>query len=123
MPKDKTSRTRRKTVRTSIKRLSAVACAILAVVSALAYFRNDLLLLSLMSVSPDGMQHDMPSGSILIPYDNGLCRLHALDNATGRIHDDGLVDCLDASEQNSAAWKSLTDQQRANQIRRSFRHE
>jgi hypothetical protein len=122
MPQDKTSRTQRKSVRISIKRLGA-ACTMLAVASGLAYFRNDLPLLILASGGSDGAQRDIPSGSILIPYDNGMCRLHALDNATGHIEDNGIVDCLDAADQNSAAWKSLTDQQRANQIRRSFRHE
>jgi hypothetical protein len=123
MPKDKNSRTQRKAVRTFIKRVGAAACAILAVLSVLIYFRNDLPLLSLASVNPNGTQRNIPSGSILIPYDNGLCRLHALDNATGQIEDDGFVNCLDAYDQNSAAWKSLADQQRATEIRRSFRHE
>jgi hypothetical protein len=100
-----------------------MACATLAILSALAYFRNDLPITGLWSVSPPRTARNIPSGSILLPYDNGLCRLHAIDNATGKIQDDGVVNCLDAADQNTTAWKSLADQQRATEIRKSFRHE
>ena len=88
------------------------------------YFRDDL---PTWKMSPAGSQsagRGVPYASILIPYNpnKGLCRLRAIDNATGRIEDDGLVDCSDASAQNSLAWKSLVDEERANEIRRSFRH-
>jgi hypothetical protein len=122
MPKDKNSRTQHKAVRSYIKRAGAAACA-LAVVGALAYFRSDLPFLNLSSVDPHATKHDLPSGSILIPYDDGLCYLHAIDNATGHIRDYGLVNCLDASDQNSAAWKSMVDQLKATEIRKSFRHQ
>jgi hypothetical protein len=121
MPKDK--KTQRKAVRTFIRRVGAAAVAMLAVVCALVYFRNDLPIISLSSASPHWTNGNIPHGSILIPSDNGLCRLHALDNATGRIQDDGFVNCTDASDQNSAAWKSMADELRATEIRKSFRHE
>jgi len=125
MPKDANAGTQRKTVRLSIKRLGAVACALAAICYGLVYFRDDLLIWKMSLVSPQPAGHSVPYASILIPYNlyKGLCRLHALDNATGRIEDDGLVDCKDASAQNSAAWKSLVDQERASEIRRSFRHQ
>jgi hypothetical protein len=69
------------------------------------------------------MAHIVPTGSILIPYKNGVCRLNAINNATGQIQDGGLVDCTDAADQNTVAWKPLVDAQRATQIRKSFRHE
>jgi hypothetical protein len=100
-----------------------MACVTLAILSTLAYFRNDLPIPGFWSVSPQQAKHNVPSGSILLPYDNGLCRLHAIDNATGRIQDDGVVNCLDAADQNTTAWKSLADQQKATEIRKSFRHE
>jgi hypothetical protein len=100
-----------------------MACVTLAVLGALAYFRNDLPIPGFLSVGAQRTEHNIPSGSILLPYDNGLCRLHAIDNATGRIQDDGVVNCLDAADQNTTAWKSLADQQRATEIRKSFRHE
>ena len=125
MPKDKTPGTERKTVRFSIKRLGAIACAMAGVCYGLIYFRDDLPKWTMSSASPQGAGHDVPYASIIIPYNpyKGLCRLHALDNATGKIEDGGLVDCKDASVQNSVAWKSLVDQERANEIRRSFRHQ
>jgi hypothetical protein len=124
MPKDKTSGAQRKTVRFSIRRLSTVACVVAAVGYGLVYFRDELPALK-MSSSPQSAGRGVPYASILIPYNpyKGLCRLHALDNATGQIEDNGLVDCKDASTQNSVAWKSLVDQERASEIRRSFRHQ
>jgi hypothetical protein len=124
MPKDMKPGTERKTVRFSIRRLGAIACATAAVCYGLIYFRDDLPALKLSS-APQSAEHGMPYASILIPYNpyKGLCRLHALDNATGKIEDGGLVDCKDASVQNSVAWKSLVDQERASEIRKSFRHQ
>jgi hypothetical protein len=129
MPKDKTAGTQRKVVRFSIKRLGTAACVMAAICYGLVYFRDDLLTWDLltwkMSSAPQPAGHGVPYASIIIPYNpnKGLCRLHALDNATGKIEDDGLVDCKDASAQNSVAWKSLVDQERASEIRRSFRHQ
>jgi hypothetical protein len=90
----------------------------------LVFFRDELPTWKMSSASQSAGR-GVPYASILIPYNpyKGLCRLHALDNATGKIEDDGLVDCKDASAQNSVAWKSLVDQERANEIRRSFRHQ
>jgi hypothetical protein len=123
MPKDSRSAKRRKSVRTLIKRLGAAICVTVPVVCGLAYFRKDLLFLSLSSAGPRVTVHEIPSGWILVPYDNGLCRLRALDNATGQIQDGGVVNCLDAADKNTAVWKSLSDQARATEIRKSFRHE
>jgi hypothetical protein len=124
MPKDKNSGAQRKAVRISIKRLSTLACAVAAVGYGLVYFRDALPTWKMSSASQSA-GHGVPYASILIPYNpnKGLCRLHALDNATGKIEDDGLVDCKDASVQNSVAWKSLVDQERASEIRKSFRHQ
>jgi hypothetical protein len=125
MPKDKNAGAQRKAVRFSIRRLSAVACAMAAVLCGLVYFQDELPTWKMSSVGPRSTGRGVPYGSILIPYNpyKGLCRLHSLDNATGQIEDDGLVDCKDASTQNSVAWKSLVDQERASEIRKSFRHQ
>lgn len=130
MPKDKKSGTQRKTVRFSVRRLGAVSCAMAAVCYGLVYFQDDLPTLDSLTWSPSSnhgqsAKHGLPYASILIPYNpnKGLCRLHALDNATGQIKDDGLVDCSDASAQNTVAWRSLGNAQKANEIRKSFRHQ
>jgi hypothetical protein len=123
MPKDTNPGTQRKAVRSLFKRLGAAACVTVSVVCGLVYFHKDLPFLNLSSASPHPTTHEIPNGSILIPYDNGLCRLHALDNTTGRIRDGGVVNCVQATDQNTAVWKSLSDQARATEIRKSFRHE
>jgi hypothetical protein len=125
MPKNKKPRTQRKTVRTRIfdKRFVATACAMAAVLCGIVYFRSGLPTLSLSSAGLHQTAHNVPTGSILIPYRNGVCRLRAIDNATGQIQDDSLVDCTDAADQNTVAWKPLVDAQKATKIRKSFRHE
>ncbi len=125
MPKSKQPKTQSKAVRSRIfdKRLYVVAGAMATVVSALAYFREDLPMLHFSSAGPHLTVRSIPNGFILIPYENGVCRLNAIDNATGHIVDGGLVNCADASDRNSAAWKSLADQLKATEIRKSFRHE
>jgi hypothetical protein len=128
MRKNKKPRTQRKAVRRYIfdKRFVATACAMAAVLCGIVYFRSDLPMLSLSNLSSADsrqMAHIVPTGSILIPDKNGVCRLKAIDNATGQIQDDGLVDCMDAADQNTVAWKPLVDAQKATQIRKSFRHE
>jgi hypothetical protein len=116
----------RKAVRTYFfdKRFCTVAVLIVAAAGGLGYFRTDLPMLHLSSAPPRETPHGLPSGSILIPYgDNGLCRLRAIDTATGQVREYGTVNCLDAADQNTAAWKSLVDQQKASEIRKSFRRE
>jgi hypothetical protein len=114
----------RTTHRTSIfdKRSCTVAAAIVIVLGGLAYFRNDLPMLTLSSAGPQ-IPRDLPHGAILIPDGDGRCRLRAIDTKTGQVWDDGLVDCLDAADQTSAAWQSFGEQQKASQIRKSFRSE
>jgi hypothetical protein len=125
MQMQKIKKPRRKVIRTYLfdKRFVAAACVMAAVVYGGAHFRNDLPMLNLASAGSRPTEHIVPAGSILIPYGNGACRLHAIDNATGRIQDDGLVDCSAASDQNTVAWKPLVDAQKATEIRKSFRHE
>jgi hypothetical protein len=128
MRKNKKPRTQRKAVRTRIfdKRFVAMACVTAAIVCTIVYFRSDLPMPSLSNLSSTGsrqMAHIVPTGSILIPDKKGVCRLKAIDNATGQIEDGGLVDCTDAADQNTVAWKPLVDVQKVTQIRKSFRHE
>jgi hypothetical protein len=125
MPNNASSRTRQKAVRTYFlsKRIGGAACIAAALMGGLAYFREDLPLPDFSAAGSRVTERGIPEGSILIPYDDGLCRLHALDNATGQIQDGGLVNCRDASDRNSAAWKSMVDQLKATQIRKSFRHD
>ncbi|MGA7433291.1 MAG: hypothetical protein WBQ24_08845 [Xanthobacteraceae bacterium] len=125
MRKNKKPKTQRKAVRTRIfdKRFVVTACATAAVLCGIVYFRSALPALSLSSADSHQTAHNVPAGSILIPYGNGDCRLKAIDNTTGQIQDDGLMDCADAADQNTVAWKPLANVQKATEIRKSFRHE
>ena len=121
MPKSK----RPGSLRTFIfdKRFCAVAATIAAVVGGLVYFRDNLPMLAFSTASSHTIARDLPNGSILMPYSDGVCHLNAIDTKTGRISDDGLVDCKDAADKNTAAWKSFVEEQKASEIRKSFRHE
>jgi hypothetical protein len=66
---------------------------------------------------------ELPAGAILIPVGDGICRMNALDNATGKIMDYGVVKCSNASEQNLDAWKQATRKDKFVEIPKSFRHE
>jgi len=44
----------------------------------------------------------------------------SLDNATGQIHDEGIVNCAAAAGKNAEAWGQLLSDQKATQIRRAF---
>lgn len=65
----------------------------------------------------------MPEGAILIPAGDGLCRMHALDNATGQIMNYGVVNCSQASEQTLETWRRAMSKDRFVEIGKSFRHE
>jgi hypothetical protein len=84
------------------------------------YCRSDLPMM-FSSVS-QRTERTLPDGLIIQPHDNStLCQLHVIDSATGQIRDKGLADCLDAVGHNAAAWRTLTNAQKAAEIRKSFR--
>jgi hypothetical protein len=58
------------------KRFFTVAAAIAAALGGLAYFRNDLPMLTFSSTGSQQTARDLPNGSILIPYGDGICRLN-----------------------------------------------
>jgi hypothetical protein len=96
-------------------------CLIVAVLFGLTYFRADLLVLRLFTISSQQAERKLPNGLILLPQDDSkLCQLHAIDSATGEIRNEGLEDCLDAMARNADAWKPLTNAQKAAEIRKSF---
>lgn len=103
--------------------LASVFCAIGILLCGLAYWQAPLFL-NLLSMRWQQADLKLPDGAILLPYDNqNRCRLREINTATGRIRDNGLVDCLDASARNAEAWRPLTNQQKAAEIRKSFRGE
>jgi hypothetical protein len=102
------------------------ACAIVVVgVAGSAYlFRSSLLpTTNPPPVVAEVAKSNLPPGAILIPAGDGVCRMRALDNTTGRIMDYGVVKCSPASEQNLDAWKRATNQDKFVEIGKSFRHE
>jgi hypothetical protein len=66
---------------------------------------------------------NLPIGAILIPDAHGVCHLHALENAAGRIDDYGIVDCSTAVNEMSAAWRRATNMDAGIEVSKSFRHE
>jgi hypothetical protein len=110
----------------SVNRTVYAASAI--VVAALAgsayFFRSSLL--SAPSRPPavaEVTKVDRPSGAILMPMGDDRCLMRALDNATGRIEDYGVVNCSKASSQNWDAWRRAMSQDKFVEIGKSFRHE
>jgi hypothetical protein len=49
--------------------------------------------------------------------------MNALDNATGKIMDYGVVKCSNAAEQNLDSWKQATRKDKFVEIPKSFRHD
>ena len=106
---------------TTFDKCGYVACALLAVVLALIHFRAALPELNFASaVSRDKHDvlhekkndvlrdnHDVLSGSILVPYANDVCRQRLIDNATGQIRGGGLVNCETAMARNTEAWAEV----------------
>ena len=102
------------------------ACAIVvAVLAGSAYLFRSALLPT--ANRPPGVAQvakvDLPAGVILIPAGDGICRMHALDNATGQIMDYGVVECSNASEQNLNSWMGAMRKDKFVEIPKSFRHE
>lgn len=61
------------------------------------------------------------SGSILfVPLSGNTCRQNLIDNATGEIRGNGLVECDEAKAQNAARWAAQVALQRQMAIRDSF---
>jgi hypothetical protein len=104
----------------------AVAGTIVAVLGSVAYFTGMLPTSSPPLAPPTLPQEtkiDLPISAILIPAGEGICRMHALDNATGQIMDYGVVKCSNASAQNLDAWNRATNKDKFVEIGKSFRHE
>jgi hypothetical protein len=119
MPNKRPAKTQRKAFRIFVKPAYMV-CAIIAALCGVSHFRNSLPTLIFLSADSHGSERDLPNGSILIPQEDGVCRLREIDTETSQIHDGGLVNCLDAAAQNTESWKWVTNAQKANEIRRSF---
>ena len=110
------------------KKMAYVAVvAILALAGGLVYFEFSSSSSNAPQVvaqqAPQQMKPDLPTGAILIPVGGGVCKMRALDNATGQIADFGIVNCSNASDHNMDAWRRAMSKDRFVEVGKSFRHE
>jgi hypothetical protein len=115
------TRPRRKAARTgSFYRRVGVVCVLFASSWTVVYYSGDIPAL-LQSPAISRSELDVPNGSLLFsPFSDNTCRQSLIDNATGRIQDNGFVDCEVAKSRNAAEWATLTATKRAMAIRGSF---
>jgi hypothetical protein len=108
-----------------LKAIYAACAIVVAVLAGSAYlFRNSLLpTTSPPPVVAQVAKVELPPGAIFIPAGDGICRMRALDNASGRVMDYGIVNCSPASKENLEDWRRATSQDRFIEIGKSFRHE
>jgi hypothetical protein len=107
-----------------LKVLLAGAIGLVAIAGCGYLFKDSLLpRKDPQPVAVQATQAEFPAGAILIPIGDGICRMNALDNATGKILDYGVVQCSNASEKNSKAWMEATRKDKYIEIGKSFRHE
>ena len=88
------TRPRRKAARTgSFYRRAGVTCVLLVSSWTVVYYRGDIpALLQSPAISRNELK--VPNGSLLFsPFSDNTCRQSLIDNATGRIRDNGFVDC------------------------------
>jgi hypothetical protein len=128
MVTEKQTQPQRKTFRAyAFNKISyAAVSTIVAVLGGVAYFTGVLPKSSpppAPPVIPQQTKINLPNGAILIPGANGICHLHALDNSTGAILDYGVVDCSNAADNNSTAWRRATNSDVGTEVSKSFRHE
>lgn len=120
MRPNRETRPRRKAARTgSFYARAGVACVLFASSSTAIYYSGDISALS-RSSAMSRSELEMPHGSLLSPFSDNTCRQSLIDNATGRIRDNGFVDCEVAKSENAAEWATLTATKRAMAIRGSF---
>ena len=115
-------RPRRKAARAgSFYRRAGVACALFVTLWTVVYYRGDIPALFQSPAIPRESEPELPNGSLLFsPFSDNTCRRRLIDNATGRIRDNGFVDCEVAKTQNAEEWPTLTATKRAIAIRGSF---
>ncbi len=115
------TRPRRKAARTgSFYRRAGVTCVLLVSSWTVVYYRGDIpALLQSPAISRNELK--VPNGSLLFsPFSDNTCRQSLIDNATGRIQDNGFVDCEVAKARNAKEWAILTATKRAMAVRGSF---
>lgn len=89
-------RPRRKAARAgSFYRRAGVACALfVSSWTVVYYYRGDIPELFQSLAIPRESEPELPNGSLLFsPFSNNTCRQSLIDNETGRIRDNGFVDC------------------------------
>lgn len=102
---------------------AASATVVVAALVGSAYFFRRLLLTTPPTALAVVPKVNIPTAAIIIPDGDGICRIHALDNATGQISDDGVVNCSNASNQNTETWLRAMGKDKYIEIGKSFRHE
>ena len=99
------------------------ACALVTVLCVLPQFLYDLPGLGVSAAPLDETKQGPLPGSILIPYTGDICHQRMIDNASGQIRGDRLVNCDDAAAQNAHAWGQIMSEIKVTAIRKSFEHE
>ena len=103
---------------------AAYAIVVAAPAGSACFFRSSFLpTASSPPVDASVEKVELPAGVILIPVGDGICRMNARDNTTGKIMYYGVVKCSNASEHNLDAWMRATSKDKFVEIGKSFRHE
>ena len=105
----------------SFNRRAWVACGLLAFSWVVVHYGRDIPALFQSPAVSRESEPKMLSGSLLFtPFSGNTCRQTLIDNATGQIRDDGLVDCDAAKAQTAERWAKQMAFQRQIAIRDSF---
>ncbi len=115
------TRPRRKGARTgSFYRHAGIACVLFAAFWIVVCYSGDIPAL-FQSPAISRSELEVPNGSLLFsPFSDNTCHQSLIDNATGRIRDNGFVDCEVAKTKNAEEWATLAATKRAIAIRGSF---
>jgi hypothetical protein len=94
-------------------------CALLVCSSAAIYYSNDIRVM-FRSPATIPLRNPNTTGTVLTPFSGNTCRRRLLDNTTGKIRDDGLVDCADAMARVDQEWTKQGAVQRQTIFRNGF---
>lgn len=98
-----------------------MVCGVLISLWAAIHYGRDMPVLFQSRRVVQESKPELLSGSILfVPSSGNICRQSLIDNATGQIRDNGLVDCTTAKVETEKSWAARMALQRQAAIRDSF---
>jgi hypothetical protein len=118
-------RIKRRSGRSEAGRRIAAVAAVAAVLTAGWFAARETTMELFAPPKPHAMPSDdeIYTGAILfVPDDGKICRRFLFDNRTGRLSDNGLVDCESAYYQNREASPAQMSAARTQAISETFRH-